>query len=141
MAEVWPDKKATSDAEFLKDSCYALSKETKDVIQSSFACSSLEQNHITPSENGLVYAAYHAYSDHNHLTLRPDDIWLAVLSQTGFFINAHAEELRRFFVSHEGQKELCVVEAGSLNFADFGQIARRMTEEIPKNLIDSELKA
>jgi hypothetical protein len=55
--------------------------------------------HISTSTNGLVYAAYHAYSSHHNLALRPDDIWLAILCQTGYFINAHAEDLRHLFVS------------------------------------------
>jgi hypothetical protein len=41
--------------------------------------------------------------------LRPDDIWLAVLTQFNFYVNAHAEEMRHLFVEHEGKKELCVV--------------------------------
>jgi hypothetical protein len=29
-----------------------------------------------------------------------------LLTPLGFFINSHAEEVRTFFVSHSGQKEL-----------------------------------
>ncbi|KAI1785227.1 hypothetical protein LXA43DRAFT_151204 [Ganoderma leucocontextum] len=34
------------------------------------------------------------YRSHHHLRIRPDDVWLAILVQLNFYINAHAEELR-----------------------------------------------
>jgi len=57
-----------------------------------------------------------------------------------FYINAHAEELRKFFVSHKGQKPLTVVEAGTISSVDFGPLAVRMTQEIEKNVNDPELR-
>lgn len=88
-----------------------------------------------------MYAAYHAYSSHHHLIIRPEDVWFAILSQTNFFINAHAEELRSYFVTHDGQKELEVIEVGTLHSVDFGQLAQRMTKLIQKNVIDPDLRA
>lgn len=140
-AHAWRNSKAESEKDLLKGSCPQHFEASKGIVQSSFSRSFLEQNHISPSENGLVYAAYHAYSRHHHLTLRPDDIWSAILCQTGYFVNAHAEELRHFFVSHEGQKELEVMDIGSLRSADFGRMAQRMTEEIQKNVVDPDLRA
>lgn len=67
--------------------------------------SSLTKSDITPDENGFVRAVFYAYSYHHHLTLRPDDVWFAILTQFNFFVNAHAEELRSF-VTHEDQKDL-----------------------------------
>jgi hypothetical protein len=99
----------------------------------------LSQGHITPSRNGFVRAVYHAYSSHHHLVLRPDDVWFAILSQLSFFINAHAEELRAFFVEHEGKKKLEVMDVGTIHTADFGKLAIWMTELIAKNVRDPEL--
>src|SRR5262249_10906954 len=54
--------------------------------------------------------------------------------------NNHAEELRSFFVAHEGQKELEVVGEGNIFTADFGAMAVLMTDLIAKNVNDPELR-
>ena len=54
-------------------------------------------------------------------------------------MNAHAEELRSFFVSHAGRKELVIEDVGSIKSANFGAMAERMTKLMAKNLNDPEL--
>ncbi|KAK2811775.1 hypothetical protein FQN50_001813 [Emmonsiellopsis sp. PD_5] len=71
------------------------------------------------SRNGLVNCALDAYLQHNHLIIRPEDVWLAILTQFNFYVNAHAEELRDFFVSHEGKKELKIVQEGEMDIKTF----------------------
>lgn len=127
--------------DLIKGSCPQQFQPSKQIIQSSFPLTLLQQTHISPSKNRLVYAAYHAYSTHHNLTLRPEDIWLAILCQTGFFINAHADKLRHLFVSHEGSKELTVLATGDLDDVDLGLMARRMTSEIQQNVVDPDLRA
>ncbi|KAM7215766.1 protein of unknown function (DUF4419) domain containing protein [Rhypophila decipiens] len=94
---------------------------------------------ITPSHNGLVQSAIEAWNNHHHLVLRPDDIWLAILCQLGFFINANAEQLRTFFVAHEGKKQLEVWQEGDPDSVDYAWFAEAMTEEISKNVNDPEM--
>ncbi|KAI0532159.1 hypothetical protein GGR58DRAFT_491123 [Xylaria digitata] len=108
------------------------------IIQSSF--DQISGANIFPSSNGLVRAAYAAYSGHHYLTIRPEDVWFAISTQLSFHINAHAEELRSFFVAHEGQKKVEVVDAGSINFADFGKLAIWMTQEMEKHIIYPDLR-
>lgn len=115
-------------------------RRSKRIIQSSFSPQLFSESHVSPSDNGFVRAVYLAYSHHHHLTLRPEDVWFSILTQLNFFINAHAEELRSFFVSHDGQKDLEVVEAGTIHSVDFGNLAIRMTEMIEKNILDPELR-
>lgn len=110
------------------------------MIQGSFDQQLFHETHISPSQNGFVRAVYYAYSHHHHLTLRPEDIWFAVLTQLSFFVNAHAEELRSFFVAHKGRKELGVLKLGTSQSADFGEIALCMTRLIEKNVVDPELR-
>jgi hypothetical protein len=110
------------------------------VIQSSVPKSAFDESHITPSDNGFVRAAWDAYSGHHHLTIRPDDIWFAILSQLNFYINAHAEDLRDHFVAHKGKKELIIKDVGSINTVDFGLFARRMTDLLQKNVKDPNLR-
>jgi hypothetical protein len=87
-----------------------------------------------------VRAAWHAYSNHHHLTLRPEDVWFAILTQLSFHVNANAEELRPYFVAHEGQKEIRIKCARSFNFADIGNMAIYMTKEMEKHLNDPGLR-
>jgi len=82
-----------------------------------------------------------AYNQHHHLRLRPDDIWFAILSQLGFYINAHAEDLRSLFVAHNDKKQLTLVySAGSRYTFDFGVFAQDMGDFIDDNIVDKELK-
>ncbi|KAK8137430.1 hypothetical protein PG984_002923 [Apiospora sp. TS-2023a] len=110
------------------------------IIQDSFRRRDLRESHISASRNGFVWAAYHAYCTHHHLVLRPEDIWFAILTQLGLYINAHAEDLRSFFVAHEGQKKLVVKEYGSVGSADYGRMAQEMTHRIQENVIDPGLR-
>lgn len=132
----WNDSKVSSDEKLLEEACPKQYRRCQRIVQSSFSRSSLREEHVSASQNGFVWAAYHAYSKHHHLTIRPEDVWFAILTQMSFFINANAEELRAFFVAHEGQKELEVVS----EVADFGNMARMMTHMIAKNVSDPGLR-
>lgn len=139
QAKKWTQKKQTTAEDLFKASCPNNHRASKKIIQSSFS-HPLDDHHISSSKHGLVYALYHAYSHHHHLTIRPDDVWFAILTQINFYINAHAEELRSFFVAHEGQKELIVNGVGTIHTADLGTLAVTMTHEIQKNVLDPGLQ-
>ncbi len=49
-------------------------------------------------------------------------------------INAHADELRQYFVAHEGKKKLTVSAVGTRYTVDFGDMARQMTLKIQDNV-------
>ena len=123
--------------QLLEKSCRTEHRNCKNVIQSSFDFSNAS---ICGSSNGFVRACYHAYSNHHHLTLRPEDIWFTILTQLSFHINAHAEELRSFFVTHEDRKELEVFAVGTIKTVDFGPLAVRMTKEMDKHVVDPDLR-
>lgn len=64
---------------------------------------------LNGSSTSLLHTAYSAYKNHNNLVFRPDDIWLAILTQFSHYVNKNSEELRHLFVSFsEGKKELWV---------------------------------
>lgn len=136
----WTQGKTNSSEDLLARSSPADSRKSESIIQSSISRRAFREEHITPSSNGLVWAAFHAYSGHHHLTMRPEDVWFAILSQLSFYINAHAEELRSFFVSHEGRKELWVEDIGSIKYMDFGALAQRMTNLIQENVKTPDLR-
>lgn len=114
------------------------------LIQSSFTDLTSESK-IYPVKNGLVNTCITAYNQHHHLTIRPDDVWLAILGQLNIFINTHAEELRHFFVSYEGKKKLVIVESGcdpkgDPKFGvDWGQFSYKMSKLLGENVKDAEL--
>lgn len=138
-ARKWPMTNAASSAEkLLKFSCGQNYSQCKAIIQSSFGKFSTESQ-LFPSENGFVKAAIAAYSQHHHLTIRPEDVWFAILSQLSMHINKNAEELREFFVAHQGKKQLKIKVAGTIHSVDFGSIARSMSDLIAENVVDPEL--
>ncbi|KAH9478366.1 hypothetical protein JR316_0008820 [Psilocybe cubensis] len=109
----------------------------EELLQSSF---SSDFGNLGPQGNGFVDTIIHAYNQHHHLVLRPDDVWIAILGQFNFYVNANAEQLRSHFVAHEGKKELTVSAVGDRYTVNFGSLANQMTEKIHENVVDKTLK-
>ncbi|KAF8188894.1 hypothetical protein K438DRAFT_1972077 [Mycena galopus ATCC 62051] len=86
--------------------------------------------------NGFVNTVLAAYNEHRALVIRPDDVWLTILSQFNFFVSANAELLRANFVAHGGKKELVIW----ADILDFAVMSRKMVGLIEKNLIDPTLR-
>ncbi|KAJ7821597.1 hypothetical protein B0H14DRAFT_3146644 [Mycena olivaceomarginata] len=68
---------------------------------------------LQPKRNDFIGTVISAYNGHHALIIRPDDVWIAILCQFNFFVNANAELLRANFVAHEGKKELEITAKGS----------------------------
>ncbi|CDO68663.1 hypothetical protein BN946_scf184790.g12 [Trametes cinnabarina] len=109
-----------TDAEILAEACMVQFPLCKELLQSSITTE--ERASLYPRTNGFVRTVLDAYAMHHHLILRPDDVWIAILTQLCFYVNAHAEELRGHFVAHDGKKELIL-----------------MTRKIHENVVDSTL--
>lgn len=62
--------------------------------------------------NGFVDGIIRAYQQDLHLSLRPDDVWQAIITQFSFYVAGHAEELRSKFVAHDGTVNLVLERAG-----------------------------
>ncbi|KZW01200.1 hypothetical protein EXIGLDRAFT_760960 [Exidia glandulosa HHB12029] len=94
------------------------------------------------NNNGLIHTVVRAYNQHHALVLRPDDIWLAILVQFSFFVNepGNSKRLRGRFVAHEGKEELVVVDVGDRYTADFGRMARAMTDLLATRVVDPQLR-
>lgn len=116
-------------------------KKHGEIIQSSFGeTASLTQDFL-PNSNGFVNAAIKAYSNHHHLKIRPEDIWLAILTQLSSYINAHSEELRGSFVAHEGKKRLEIVyDSGTRYSVDWADFAHNIGLMIQDNVVDPGLR-
>lgn len=81
-----------------------------------------------------------AYSYHQHLLMRPEDIWFAILTQFSIYIKKHAEELRKKFVAHTGKKELEVKRGDTRYMVDHNYVVEEMAQLIEKNIVDPELR-
>ncbi|TFK97239.1 hypothetical protein BDV98DRAFT_658687 [Pterulicium gracile] len=113
----------------------------KEFLQSTFSGThTVDFSKITPEDNGFVRTVIKAYNEHHRLALRRDDVWISILSQFNLYINAHAEELRHQFVTHEGQTLLTVVANGIRCTADFGKLAKQMMELVGENVVDTDLR-
>jgi len=139
--EEWPaSRPLTTDPRHVLDAASrADSAKCASLIASSFS-SQPDAPGVIGCKNGLIEAAAHAWKHHNNLVLRPDDIWICVLSQINFYLNKNAEELRDFFVSHKNKKELVVGVEGTIETADYALFANAMADNIGKNVKDPELK-
>lgn len=130
----------------LSQACPKEFKKFKDkhMIQTSFNDIGTESN-IFASDNGFVNGAVTAYNEHHHLEIRPEDVWFAILAQLNIFVNAHAEELRDMFVSHEGQKHLEITDTKGItgdarHGVDWGKFTFAMTKLIAENVKDPSLR-
>jgi hypothetical protein len=63
---------------------------------------------IRPSSDSFVSGAIDAWGRHQHLVIRPDEVWFTILVQMNFYMIRHAEEVRHLFVNHTGQQEIKV---------------------------------
>ncbi|KAH8804434.1 hypothetical protein F5884DRAFT_406833 [Xylogone sp. PMI_703] len=115
--------------------------ETRPILQTSFSDLNQSGEAIIPYKNGFVDGIIRAFNQDLHLTLRPDDVWLAILIQFNYFVNGKAEILRSQFVAHEGKKQLIVdVRPFSLRFVEMGKFAQVAATLIQDNIKDPKLK-
>ncbi|KAI4191648.1 MAG: hypothetical protein LQ346_004673 [Caloplaca aetnensis] len=61
---------------------------------------------IGPFFNGFVMGALEVWSGHHHLLIKPKDVWFAILTQLGPYIDKHGQGAAQLYVSHEGRREL-----------------------------------
>jgi len=85
---------------------------------------------------GLFATILDAYNNHWILKTSPEDWWFTISQKVAMTIDENAEEpeVRRFFVSHEGKKELIVEVGPSIYGVDYDWFFKSMTAEIEKNI-------
>ena len=136
-ASTTPVKKLTQDTHGLLKQAYPEgSQEPEQILQTSFAHANPKDSNVCSSTNGFVCTAIEAYDKHYHLTIRPDDVWFAILSQLSVYITANAKESRGKFVSHEGKEDLTVDE----HHGDCEKFAEESARGIEKNVTNPELR-
>ncbi|KAJ7209142.1 hypothetical protein GGX14DRAFT_453204 [Mycena pura] len=98
-------------------------------------------SNVIPTPNGFVHTVLSAYNKHHNLIIRPDDVWLAILTQFNFFVNASAERLRASFVAHAGKETLSVERQADRYTMNFADMAREMAGLLGKVVVDPTLRA
>ncbi|KAL9059438.1 MAG: hypothetical protein Q9162_001136 [Coniocarpon cinnabarinum] len=99
----------------------------------------LDGDHVYAEPSGFVKTAITAYNQHLHLRIRPDDIWISILTQLSFYVNKHSEDLRHLFVEHEGKKEL-VVSVEKEPGKQFGKFISKMSILIKDEIKDASFR-
>ncbi|KAN0019002.1 hypothetical protein ACTFIU_002204 [Dictyostelium citrinum] len=90
--------------------------------------------------NSFVYSAWESYNKHHHLVLRPDNIWMAILTQFLFYVNKNSEELREKFVDFDNKKTLKVYTRYPILEAPFDELTIEMSNEIQSNIKDPSIR-
>jgi hypothetical protein len=77
-----------------------------------------------------------AYANHWTLVTGPEDWWFTIIRRLANAIDLHSKKqnVRNFFVSHEGKKELEVILGSNIYSPDYNGFFRQMTELVAKNL-------
>ncbi|KAJ7455079.1 hypothetical protein FB451DRAFT_1143911, partial [Mycena latifolia] len=92
--------------------------------------------------NGFVDTVLHAYTHQHALVIRPDDVWLAVVSQFSFYATAEGNSCS--FLDNASGKiagfplEISVESDAAL--PDVARLSRRMTRLLQKIVPDAELR-
>ncbi|KAN0038049.1 hypothetical protein ACTA71_000221 [Dictyostelium dimigraforme] len=90
--------------------------------------------------NSFVYSAWESYNNHHHLVLRPDNIWMAILTQFSFYANKNSKELKEKFVDFQGKRSLTVKTDYSILKAPFDELTIQMSNQIQSNIKDPSIR-
>ncbi|KIJ09867.1 hypothetical protein PAXINDRAFT_119771 [Paxillus involutus ATCC 200175] len=124
----------------LRDVMPEQSQRCFEFLQSSLPTGRDAIRDIIPQKNGFVKTVIESYNNHRGLIIRPDDVWLAILVQFGFFANNNAEALRRVFIGHEARKGLVIRSGGNRHTMDPASMEHQMTELIHDQIPDLTLR-
>ena len=91
--------------------------------------------------NALVATLIMAYNNHIPVAIRPDDVWLTIMSNFSHYVSTHSEQMQSKFVGFQGQKELIVTQSTGAN-VDLANLPRKQWEDMIdqfSKLIDEEV--
>ncbi|KAM9988589.1 hypothetical protein ACTFIZ_003722 [Dictyostelium cf. discoideum] len=101
-------------------------------------------NKIIGSSNSFIYSAWDAYNYHHHLEIRPDNIWMAIISQFSLYLNKYNKELQDKFIDFQiennEKKELKLYTDYPILDAPFDKLVMDMVEQIGNNIKDPSIK-
>jgi len=88
---------------------------------------------------GLLSTIYEAYGNHYNLRTGPEDWWYTIIQTVALAIdeNSKSDEVRQFFVQHEGKKELEVIVGPpplKLDSIDYTWLFDQFSQKIEENI-------
>lgn len=123
-------KSADADPEYFKKikRCFDRLKNTK-------PCIFPKDKNFEYCNNGFVSTILTAYNEHHNLYLRPDDIWITIMSQFCIYVLGNSETMRKMFVNHEGKikAKSTVVFTGDVE-STIGLLANNFLQNIKENV-------
>ncbi|KAG1734608.1 hypothetical protein EDB19DRAFT_1638957 [Suillus lakei] len=138
-ARPFPKTQSMSALQFLEQACPDVYAYTLEILHSSMR---IPFEDVKPHRNGFVHTILECYNDHRALIIRPDDVWLAIMTQFSCFVNGNAEAFQSLFL--EGKKELSLVMQQKRGEEDWDRVVRTLVatvnEHIQENVIDPELR-
>ncbi|KAN0030152.1 hypothetical protein ACTA71_009913 [Dictyostelium dimigraforme] len=91
--------------------------------------------------NSFFHSAIKAFSEHYHLNIRPDDIWMSILNNFSTYINKYAEDIRDRLVCFKDGKKLLIVETKyPILKALHDQLTIEISKEIEKYIKDPSIR-
>ncbi|KAN0008552.1 hypothetical protein ACTFIU_009276 [Dictyostelium citrinum] len=91
--------------------------------------------------NSFFHSAIKAFSEHYHLNIRPDDIWMSILNNFSTYINKYAEDMRDKLVNFsEGKKLLAVETDYPILKAPYDKLTLEISKEIENNIKDPSIR-
>jgi hypothetical protein len=65
---------------------------------------------IHPSQDSFVRGAIDSWAQHQHLVIRPEDVWFTIMVQMNFYMTKHGDdkEVRDKFVNFQGKQKIFV---------------------------------
>ncbi len=88
---------------------------------------------VRPFSNGFAKSALKPRSGHHHLIIKPEDVWFAILTELGLFMNTHTQGLRSLFVSHE--RELGLLLCDNRHSLDYRGFIKQSGELLDKHIV------
>eukprot|EP00211_Chloroparvula_japonica_P005894 CAMPEP_0119135082 /NCGR_PEP_ID=MMETSP1310-20130426/18614_1 /TAXON_ID=464262 /ORGANISM="Genus nov. species nov., Strain RCC2339" /LENGTH=345 /DNA_ID=CAMNT_0007125937 /DNA_START=64 /DNA_END=1098 /DNA_ORIENTATION=- len=89
-----------------------------------------ESSNTLRAPHGLVSAALFSYSYHYNLVIKPDDVWIEIITSLSGYIDRHAEEMRQIFVGHDGSPDLEARGFGNIYTANYESLVDQIVEQI-----------
>jgi hypothetical protein len=112
----------------------------KTLIQSSLGRPDQKLRFYIPYKSGFISTLMQAYNKHQNIVIRPDDIWLAILTQFNMYVNQNVEELRSKFVAHDGERLVEIRTGGNRASNNWGTLIQDLTEQLDEYLVDKYVK-
>merc|ERR1711936_851931 len=100
---------------------------------------SMDQVTDAGHDAGLLSTIYEAYGNHYNLRTGPEDWWYTIIQTVALAIdeNSKSDEVRQFFVQHEGKKELEVIVGPpplNLDSVDYTWLFDQFSTQIEENI-------